>query len=377
MESQKSKEQLQKEQQEAKEALDEILKQSKPKNFREGARKGFNNVMAGALGGVGVAVLAPTVGLGIGMEKGGILGGIVGFAGGAVVGAVGAVGMIAGGAISGATQIVRGIVAVPAQISALKQGKWWNESTHEWVLTDLPKIEVPDNDDDLLKQIQDQLDADGKPHSAGDVKDSHYYDVLEVDPTADQSVIKRKYYILARKYHPDKVGPEGKESAETKFKEISEAYHVLSDAKLRKKYDVEGREALQAGGDDQKQLDPALLFAFLFGSDKFNDYIGRLAAATSATIGDSEKLSVKDARKLQERRCTRLAKKLAVKLDQWVSGDQELCKKIWKEEAETLSSYSYGLELVRTIGMVSALSNYESRMDARYTIPQFRNFPHR
>ena len=354
MVSQKTKEELQKEQQEAKEALDDILKQSRPKNLREGARNGFNNVMSGALGGLGVAVLAPTVGLGIGMEKGGVLGGVVGFAGGAVVGVVGAAGMAIGGAISGATQVVRGIAAVPAQISALKQGKWWNESTHEWVLTDLPKSEVPDSDDDLLKSIQDQLDADGKPHSnPGNVKDTHYYDILDVDPKAEQSAIKRRYYVLARKYHPDRVGPEEKSSAASKFKDISEAYHVLSDPKLRKKYDTDGREALQSENEDQKQLDPALLFAFLFGSDKFKDYIGRLAAATSAMIGDSEKLSVKDARILQERRCTRLAKKLATRLEPWLNGNQETCKQIWKEEAETLSTYSYGIELVRTIGMVS------------------------
>jgi hypothetical protein len=65
---------------------------------------------------------------------------------------------------------------------------------------------------------------------------------------------------------------------------------------------------------------PAILFAFLFRSDKFNDYIGRLAVATSASIGDSPKISLADARELQKRRILRLALKLASKLEPWVAG---------------------------------------------------------
>ena len=69
-------------------------------------------------------------------------------------------------------------------------------------------------------------------------------------------------------------------------------------------------------------------FAFLFGSDKFNDStIGRLAVATSASIGDSPKVSLVDARELQKRRVLRLALKEASKLEPWVAGDFDVC--IW------------------------------------------------
>lgn len=68
------------------------------------------------------------------------------------------------------------------------------------------------------------------------VKD--YYHILGVARTASDKDIKSAYRKLARKYHPD-VNP-GDKAAETRFKEIAEAYEVLSDADTRKKYDKFG-----------------------------------------------------------------------------------------------------------------------------------------
>jgi DnaJ-class molecular chaperone len=65
-----------------------------------------------------------------------------------------------------------------------------------------------------------------------------YYEILGVSKTAGEDAIKQAYRKLARKYHPD-VNP-GDKSAEDKFKEINEAYEVLSDADKRKRYDALG-----------------------------------------------------------------------------------------------------------------------------------------
>ena len=67
-----------------------------------------------------------------------------------------------------------------------------------------------------------------------------YYDVLGVDKSASDEELKRDYMRLARKYHPDvnKDDPQ----AEEKFKEINEAYGVLSDQKTRAEYDQFGHE---------------------------------------------------------------------------------------------------------------------------------------
>ena len=76
-----------------------------------------------------------------------------------------------------------------------------------------------------------------------------YYQILGVNKDASAADIKKAYRKLARKYHPD-VNP-GDKSAEEKFKEINEAYEVLSDAEKRQKYDRFGtqwRQYERSGG---------------------------------------------------------------------------------------------------------------------------------
>ena len=65
-----------------------------------------------------------------------------------------------------------------------------------------------------------------------------YYEVLGVKRNASEQEIKQEYRRLARQYHPD-VNP-GDKSSEAKFKEINEAYEVLSSKESRKKYDKYG-----------------------------------------------------------------------------------------------------------------------------------------
>jgi curved DNA-binding protein len=73
-----------------------------------------------------------------------------------------------------------------------------------------------------------------------------YFQVLGVDRSADAEAIKRAFRKLARQYHPD-VNPDNKD-AEAKFKEISEAYEVLSDPQKRRRYEQFGQYWNQAGG---------------------------------------------------------------------------------------------------------------------------------
>ena len=73
-----------------------------------------------------------------------------------------------------------------------------------------------------------------------------YFQVLGVDRSVDADGIKRAFRKLARQYHPD-VNP-GDASAEARFKEISEAYEVLSDADKRRRYEQFGQYWNQAGG---------------------------------------------------------------------------------------------------------------------------------
>ena len=69
----------------------------------------------------------------------------------------------------------------------------------------------------------------------------NYYEILEISNNASQETIERVYKLLAKKYHPD-LNPENPEAAAEKFKEISEAYEILSDSEKREKYNRELEE---------------------------------------------------------------------------------------------------------------------------------------
>lgn len=75
-----------------------------------------------------------------------------------------------------------------------------------------------------------------------------YYEVLGVARNASEEEIKKAYKRLAKKYHPD-LNPDSK-TAEEKFKEVNEAYEVLSDAEKRARYDQFGHAAANGGGFD-------------------------------------------------------------------------------------------------------------------------------
>ena len=70
------------------------------------------------------------------------------------------------------------------------------------------------------------------------VRDSTLYDRLKIPSDASESQIKRAYIQLSKIWHPDKHSDEKKEEASQKFKEISEAYQVLSDPQKKEIYDI-------------------------------------------------------------------------------------------------------------------------------------------
>jgi curved DNA-binding protein CbpA len=92
------------------------------------------------------------------------------------------------------------------------------------------------------------------------MKPKDYYKILNVSSTASQLDIKKSYRKLAMKYHPDKNFDD--KLSETKFKEIQEAYHVLSDSRRRQQYNFK-RYDQQHGLDKKPSSDASTPYAIL------------------------------------------------------------------------------------------------------------------
>uniref|UniRef100_A0A6I8P9V2 DnaJ heat shock protein family (Hsp40) member B6 n=2 Tax=Ornithorhynchus anatinus TaxID=9258 RepID=A0A6I8P9V2_ORNAN len=102
-----------------------------------------------------------------------------------------------------------------------------------------------------------------------------YYEVLGVQRHASAEDIKKAYRKLALKWHPDK-NPDNKEEAERRFKQVAEAYEVLSDAKKRDIYDRYGKEGLNGGGGGGNLFNNQFECGFTFRNpnDVFREFFG-------------------------------------------------------------------------------------------------------
>uniref|UniRef100_UPI00398E73DF dnaJ homolog subfamily B member 5 n=1 Tax=Pristiophorus japonicus TaxID=55135 RepID=UPI00398E73DF len=130
----------------------------------------------------------------------------------------------------------------------------------------------------------------------------NYYNILGISSEANEDEIKKAYRKMALKFHPDK----NKEpNAEEKFKEVAEAYEVLSDPKKRSIYDQYGEEGLKAGGASTGcpgntfhytfHGDPHATFASFFGgSSPFDIFFGTQGRSRMANGFGHEDMDIDD-----------------------------------------------------------------------------------
>ncbi|XP_058188896.1 chaperone protein dnaJ 10 [Rhododendron vialii] len=185
------------------------------------------------------------------------------------------------------------------------------------------------------------------------VKETEYYDVLGVTFSASEEEIRKAYYLKARQVHPDK-NPNDPQAAE-RFQVLGEAYQVLSDPGQRDAYDRNGKYCISR----EAMVDPTAVFALLFGSELFEEYIGHLAVATMASselsgeIDNPEKVHDK-LKAFQKEREEKLARTLKGLLQQYVRGDKVGFVRCAESEAERLSHAAFGADILHTIGYIYA-----------------------
>eukprot|EP01041_Mallomonas_annulata_P001668 gene1668-3224_t len=337
-----------------------IFSTSKPRNAIDGTYKGAGNILKGAIGGAALLVSAPVQGAWSGSREGGTLGAIKGFGLGLGVGLLGGTAMAVGGAVTGVAQISRGIMNTPAAVSASYAGKDWDPETREWIEYNLKGEEesiLSMSDEDYLASIKKGNNGDITPdgETAADpatkktnrsVRDTELYDILGVSSDSSAADIKKAYYVKARQNHPDRHRDDP--DAHAKFQKIGE---ILSDEKLRQNYDLGGRDKVA----DAPKLDPGAMYAMIFGSEKFETFIGELQLASQmqaevegATPTSNHKLKTFK----QKKREIKCAVYLASKLQMYVDAGEQALRDWASEEAKELSQSPIGGTLLATLGNV-------------------------
>ncbi|WVY89302.1 hypothetical protein V8G54_034816, partial [Vigna mungo] len=168
------------------------------------------------------------------------------------------------------------------------------------------------------------------------VKETEYYDILGITPSASEDQIRKAYYHKAMQVHPDK-NPNDPRAAE-KFQILGEAYQVLSDPVQRNSYNQNGKHSVSR----ETMLDPMAVFALLFGSELFEDYIGHLAVASMASSELADESEDPD----------KLNEKLKARKDS--SYEQNLKQDGFLVLVSELSAafISFGVDMLHTIGYI-------------------------
>jgi len=308
-------------------------------NIVSGTAKGVG-VMAAGVGAGAVAVVALPV---AGAKNGGIKGGL----GGLLAGMAGLTVGVVGGSLMGVGTMVKGIIDTPGAIIAFAR----DDDLHGKEKISLEEVEVlekqeTDWDQRAQKAVLDEAVGDNEYVPRTDVKDRTYYELLGAEPNATSSTLKRKYYVLARKEHPDKGGDL------VRFQKIGEAYSVLSDPEKRKKYDELGVDGLS----NAPKGDPGIVFAMMFGEQKFHDHCGELQQVMQMRLAENAAFDTKEKQaaelgRLQKERVEQLGKKLALRLDTWIA-DKEKFVTEQLLEFEALVHTNLGAQMCTSIGIM-------------------------
>lgn len=190
------------------------------------------------------------------------------------------VSMTVTGVVVGIYQGVRGVTSTAEAIKASNQGKIWDRRLREWFYYNL--------DEEAESVFMSQMNASTAATSTKQhlrrgrkrVKESTFYDVLNVSVDANSSEIKKAYYNQALNVHPDKSD---NKAASEEFQQLNAIYKILASDDTRAMYDSYGScymKYMSEFTDSLAQVDPYRFFSKLFATSIVERYIGDLAVAS-------------------------------------------------------------------------------------------------
>ena len=321
---------------EAEVAEPSLLDQSRPKHLLSGIGSGLGAAIGGVVAGTAALVLQPVQEI---RENG---------ASGIVTGLGKGLGSFAlfsiGGFVAGAAQVVRGAVNTPEALSkGMQKNMKWDKVRGVWFNENV-------NLNELINKYRHEKDEESQDVRT-QAKDTAFYDMLGVPVSASYEEIKKSYYKQAMRLHPDK-NP-GDSEAHTKFQALGQAYQVLSDPDLRRKYDMQGKEGIM--NDQQADIDPKVFFDVLFGGQKFTGYLGDIQIASQAKelVDNKAESSTEKQRQRQLRREVLCADFLLQKLSLMTDRrEEEAFTSEMIHEAVEASKTNFGPQLLETLGFV-------------------------
>ncbi|KYO03451.1 putative DnaJ protein [Plasmodium gaboni] len=186
--------------------------------------------------------------------------------------------------------------------------------------------------------------------------DTTYYDILNVHPSCGLSEIKSNYYKLALKYNPE--NNLGNDEALIKFRDINEAYQILSFEQRRMNYNKYGLNATK----DMLLIDPSIFYVKMLSIEKFSDYIGTTQIESFLKILSEKNIALHELDQRfediinlmyekQEVREVKLALYLRNKLQPYIDGDDQW-KKHMEEEVKELNKSIFGTFFLKSIGWI-------------------------
>lgn len=364
------------------------FKGSSPTNVLGGLHEGMKNLSYGLIGSLAVLVGAPMKLGSDGYSAYGVCGAVGGGLAGGLIGGLATAGILSASVVYSLWQMSTGLLRTPIAVYHSLQGKQWDEDAEEWNNYDL-QIDseqiLKGGEEDFLaryaaskkksaallfstnqhlpptsksssffkslnptpalssqdssKESSEEIPVELRPKK--NLKDRELYDLLDVEPEATLSEIKKAYYIKARKCHPDR-NPNDPQ-AKLSFQRIGQAYQILGDEKLRQDYDSRGKAVMEKNPG----IDAAMLYTLLFGSEHFESLIGELKIATlvklatEKTSAEQEQIPnrsqvIKQYR--QRKRELECAKQLISRLEYHINGEKEVFRDKMEKECEDMLS---------------------------------------